>query len=401
MRLGFFTALGFSAPHCAAALIFIACFSQCVIAQVSDGKGLTPLEGVLPITDDRALWDSVKDSQNVSELQAYLKKFPDGLFAEVATIRVRTLSGTGPVGNPQVSTQSPQIPQRQAMAPGQIIKDCVDCPEMVVIPAGSFTMGSSAAEQALANAAGVAEIITRRESPQLRVNILSFAAGRYAISKGELAAFVRAKGYQTEAERGDGCTAWNGAELKQDTSYNWRNVGFAQADNHPVVCVSWNDAQAYIAWLNQSSGQTYRLLSEAEREYAARGGTQTAFWWGDSISTAQANYNGTSTSYNGSPKGEWRQATVPVNSFSPNPFGLYNVHGNVWEWTQDCGSENYTGAPTDGSAWTTGDCRYRVLRGGSWSNYPAILRSAFRGGFTPGSRYGNSGLRLARTLFTP
>ena len=366
MRLGFFTALGFSAPHRAAALIFIACFSQCVIAQVSDGKGLTPLEGLVPITDDRALWDSVKDSRDVAELQAYLKKFPTGLFAEVATICIRTLSGTGPVGNPQVSTQSPQIPQRQAMAPGQIIKDCVDCPEMMVIPAGSFTMGSSAAEQSLANSGGLPANFTGRENPQHRVNIRSFAAGRYAISKGEFATFVRAKGYQTEAERGDDCFAWNGKEWKKDAAYNWRNVGFTQADNHPVVCVSWNDAQAYIAWLNQSSGQTYRLLSEAEREYAARGGTQTAFWWGDSINTAQANYAGTGTSYNGSPKGEYRQATVPVNSFSPNPFGLYNVHGNVWEWVEDCWSENYSGAPTDGSAWTTGDCRYRVLRGGSW-----------------------------------
>ena len=187
-----------------------------------------------------------------------------------------------------------------------------------------------------------------------------------------------------------------------DTAYNWRNVGFAQADNHPVVCVSWNDAQAYIAWLNQSSGQTYRLLSEAEREYAARGGTQTAFWWGDSINTAQANYAGTGPSYNGSPKGEYRQATEPVNSFSPNPFGLYNVHGNVWEWTQDCWSANYyTGAPTDGSAWTTGDCRYRVLRGGSWIGNPAVLRSAIRGRDTPDLRNVSGGLRLARTLFTP
>ena len=397
MRLGFFTALGFSAPHRAAALMFLACFTQCVIAQVSDGKGLTPLEGVVPITDDRALWDSVKDSQNVSELQAYLKKFPTGLFAEVATIRVRTLSGTGPVGNPQVSTQSPQIPQRQAMAPGQIIKDCVDCPEMVVIPAGSFTMGSSAAEQSLANAGGVATTFTGRENPQHRVNIRSFAAGRYAISKGEFATFVRAKGYQTEAERGDGCFAWNGKEWKKDAAYNWRNVGFNQADNHPVVCVSWNDAQAYIAWVNQSSGQTYRLLSEAEREYAARGGTQTAFWWGDSINTALANYVGTGTSYNGSPKGEYRQATVPVNSFSPNPFGLYTVHGNVWEWVEDCWSENYSGAPTDGSAWTTGDCRYRVLRGGSWNYYPTVLRSAFRNRLTPDNSGNYFGLRLART----
>ena len=285
---------------------------------------------------------------------------------------------------------------------GQVIKDCVGCPEMVVIPAGSFTMGSSAAEQSLANSGGLPANFTGRENPQHRVNIRSFAAGRYAISKGEFATFVRAKGYQTEAERGGGCSAWNGKEWKRDdAAYNWRNVGFAQADNHPVVCVSWNDAQAYIAWLNQSSGQTYRLLSEAEREYAARGGTQTAFWWGNSINTAQANYAGTGTSYNGSPKGEYRQATVPVNSFSPNPFGLYNVHGNVWEWVEDCWSENYSGAPIDGSAWTTGDCSYRVLRGGSWVSYPTGLRSAVRRENAPGGRRGDDGLRLARTLFSP
>ncbi len=106
-------------------------------------------------------------------------------------------------------------------------------------------------------------------------------------------------------------------------------------------------------------------------------------------------------SYNGGPKGEWRQATVPVNSFSPNPFGLYNVHGNVWEWMQDCWSETYNGAPTDGSAWTTGDCRHRVLRGGSWSIFPWTLRSAYRSRSTPDFRVNNYGLRLARTLFTP
>ena len=400
MRLSFFTALPFTAPHRAAALILLACFAQSVLAQVSDGKGLTPLEGVLPITDDRAFWDSVKDSRDVAELQAYLAQFPQGLFATLAAIRIRALGGSG-VSTPQTPPQTPSIGQRQNPAPGQIIKDCAACPEMLVIPAGSFTMGSSAAEQALANAGGLAASLTGRENPQHRVNIRSFAAGRYAISKGEFATFVRAKGYQTEAERGDGCFAWNGKEWKKDAAYNWRNVGFAQADNHPVVCVSWNDAQAYIAWLNQSSGQTYRLLSEAEREYAARGGTQTAFWWGDSINTAQANYAGTGTSYNGSPKGEYRQATVPVNSFSPNPFGLYNVHGNVWEWVEDCWSENYSGAPTDGSAWTTGDCRYRVLRGGSWVNLPTNLRSAYRIRYSPDIRGGSYGLRLARTLFAP
>ena len=285
--------------------------------------------------------------------------------------------------------------------PGQVFKDCAQSPEMVVIPSGSFTMGSSAAEQALAIAAGLKTEWVSPESPQRRVSIRSFAAGRYAISEGEFAAFVRAKGYQTEAERGDGCFAWNGQGLKKDAASNWRNVGFDQADNHPVVCVSWNDAQAYIAWLNQTSGQTYRLLSKAEREYATRGGSQTAFWWGDSISTAQANYRGTS-SYNGSPNGEWRQATVPVNSFSPNPFGLYNVHGNVSEWVADCWHDNYAGAPTDGSAWTTGcSDNFRVRGGGNWYTNPVVMRSASFARDGHNVSNGMSGFRLAKTLLSP
>jgi len=269
---------------------------------------------------------------------------------------------------------------------------------MVAIPAGSFTMGSSAAEQALANAGGAAATVTSRETPQHSVNIRSFAAARYAISKGEFAAFVRARGYQTEAEQGDGCIAWNGKEWKKDKANNWRNVGFTQADSHPVVCVSWNDAQAYIGWLNQTTGKTFRLLSESEREYVARAGTQTAFWWGDSITTSQANYNGPATSYNGSPKGEYRQGTVPVSSFAPNPFGLYNVHGNVWEWVDDCSHETYSGAPTDGSAWTAGcSGNYRVPRGGSWVSNPSGLRSAVRGRVTPDGRNNSGGFRLARS----
>jgi TonB family protein len=259
-------------------------------------------------------------------------------------------------------------------------------------------MGSSAQEQALANAAGVSAELTARENPQHYVRVSSFAAGRYAVTKGEFAAFVRSSGYRTEAEQGDGCFMWTGKEWKKDAAYNWRNVGFAQGDDHPTVCVSWNDAQAYIQWLSRISGKSYRLLSEAEREYAARGGTQTAFWWGDSITTSQANYNG-NVSYNGSPKGQYRQATVPVNGFNANPYGLYNMHGNVWEWTQDCWHENYAGAPTDGSAWTTG-CRgnYRVLRGGSWNGGPADLRSAYRFRYFPVSRSFNNGFRLARDL---
>ncbi len=284
---------------------------------------------------------------------------------------------------------------------GQTIKDCDVCPELVVIPAGTFTMGSSAAEQAQAKAAGALSKYTDWENPQHGVRVQSFAAGKYAVTRGEFSAFVRTTGYQTEAEKGDGCFVAKDNAWKKDGSANWRNAGFRQTDAHPVVCVSWNDAQAYAQWISRSSGQPYRLPSEAEREYMTRAGSQSAFWWGDSISTTQANYDG-NYSYNGSPKGEYRGGTVPVHSFEANPWGLYNVHGNVWEWVEDWFHESYDGAPTDGSAWLSGgEQKYRVLRGGSWYNDPWYLRSAGRNQYAADFSNVNTGFRLARTLFTP
>ena len=141
---------------------------------------------------------------------------------------------------------------------------------------------------------------------------------------------------------------------------SWRAPGFAQDDRHPVVCVNWNDAKAYAEWLSSKTGKTYRLLSEAEREYVTRAGTTTPFWWGTSITPQQANYNGNFLYAGGGSKGEYRQRTVPVDSFEPNPWGLYNVHGNVWEWTEDCWNASNSGNPGNGSARTTGDCRLRV-----------------------------------------
>lgn len=310
--------------------------------------------------------------------------------------------GSGFTADPKgYRSDEPLPPQQQQVAVGTIINDCPMCPEMVVVPSGSFLMGSGAPERYLANAAGLSVEITAHESPQHAVQVTSFAAGRYAVTKAEFAAFVRSSGYRTEAEQGDGCWIRAGKEWKKDPANNWRNAGFTQQDDHPVVCVSWNDAQAYVQWLNRMSGQNYRLLSEAEREYAARAGTQTAFWWGDSITSAQANYDG-NFSYNGSPKGQYRQATVPVNSFRANPFGLYNMHGNAWEWTQDCWHNTYTGAPTDGSAWMTGCIGdYRVLRGGSWTESPEHSRSANRQWAIPAVRISLNGFRLARTLLTP
>jgi formylglycine-generating enzyme required for sulfatase activity len=343
-------------------------------------------------------WQAAKAANTAAAFEAYLGEYPRGRYASAARIARGSAQGQS-AAQPTPAQQRPA--STSSFTAGQVIQDCSDCPQMVVIPAGSFTMGSSAQEQALANAVGMPATQTSRESPQHSVSIKSFAAGKYAVTKGEFAKFVNAKGYQTKAEQGDGCFGWIGTEWKKDKAYSWRNAGFAQGDDHPVVCVSWNDAQAYAQWVSQTSGKPYRLLSEAEREYAARGNTQTAFWWGKSISTSQANYDG-NYSYNGSAKGTYHQATVPVSSFGANPFGLYNVHGNVWEWTEDCFHDNYSGAPSDGSAWTTGcSITARVLRNGSWNDYPVILRSANRDRESPDGRNHLLGFRLARTLFTP
>src|SRR5262249_43902843 len=142
----------------------------------------------------------------------------------------------------------------------------------------------------------------------------------------------------------------------------------------PVINVSWDDAKSYVAWLSRKTGSAYRLLSDAEREYVTRAGTNTPFWWGASISTNQANYYSNYT-YGGGSKGEYRQKTVPVDSFQPNGFGLYQVHGNVYDWVEDCSHASYEGdrsawLPSDGSAWAPEGCKTRVLRGGSWTSQP-------------------------------
>ena len=166
----------------------------------------------------------------------------------------------------------------------------------------------------------------------------------------------------------------------------WRSPGHTQDDRHPVACVNWQDAQAYALWLSQTTGQTYRLLTEAEWEYAARAGTTGAYWFGGGASPRNANYSESGNS-----------ATVRVGSYAANPFGLYDTAGNVWEWTEDCYAPNYSGLATDGSANTTHGCSYRVIRGGGWLNSAASLRSAFRSSNSPMVRSFSVGFRLART----
>ncbi|KRQ97896.1 hypothetical protein CQ12_25030 [Bradyrhizobium jicamae] len=264
---------------------------------------------------------------------------------------------------------------------GETFRDCPDCPEMVVIPAGSFTMGASRDE----------EVATEREDQTMVAIRKPFAVGRFAVTRGEFATFVAATDNKTDG----GC--FRLSEPKRDVDRNWRTPGFLQDDRHPVVCVSWNDAKAYIAWLSSLTGKSYRLLSEAEREYVTRAGSITPFWWGSTISSEQANYDG-SISYAGGANSEVRKATVPVDSFKANSWGLYNVHGNAWEWTEDCWNAKNAANPGDGSASLTGDCTLRVLRGASFNNAPHTLRAARRASEPPDNRVASFGFRVARSL---
>jgi formylglycine-generating enzyme required for sulfatase activity len=265
---------------------------------------------------------------------------------------------------------------------GEPFKDCPDCPEMVAVPAASFTMGASPNEL----------VATQREDRVLVSMARPFAIGKYAVTRGEFAAFVAATGRKMES----GC--YRLGVRGRNPELDWRSPGFVQTDHHPVVCVSWHDAKAYVAWLSSRTGKHYRLPSEAEREFVARAGSTTPFWWGDGISTDQANYDGRITYAVGGAAGEWRNSTVAVFAFLANPWGLHNVHGNVWDWTEDCWNEKNAGNPGDGTARSDGDCSFRVVRGGSFNNAPHTLRAARREREPADNRIVTFGFRVARSF---
>ena len=254
-------------------------------------------------------------------------------------------------------------------------------PDLVLIPTGRFQMGSPEHEHAVAIKAGAQKNWLDRENPQHWVGFEQpFAMGRFPVTVGQWRQFVRDTGWESQSDT------------------DWRAPGFAQNDEHPVIGVSWADVQLYLRWLSGKTGQVYRLPSEAEWEYACRAGTKTAFSFGDGITTEQANYDGNYT-YNGSPRGAYLQGTNKVSAFQPNPWGLFDMHGNVWEWTQDVVHDNYVGAPVDGSAWEQGgDPVRRILRGGSWLYNPRYLRSSVRNGFSAVLANDIVGFRVARKL---
>ena len=379
-------------------------------------------------------WRFVRDSGNLPTVRSFLERHPSGRYSGAARALLEQLGGAPftiqtqpaealvrllghsepyragmrlPAGEYRVEASAEgyttatetvahgssstvrQIALRKAgPKAGDRFRDCPECPEMVVLPVGSYRMGSGRHDN---------------EGPVHEVTIeVPFAIGVYEVTVAEFRRFVDETGYSG----GSSCRTYEDGEAKDRADRGWRNPGFGQSERHPVTCVSWDDAQAYAAWLSQATGEECRLPSESEWEYAARAGTLKARPWGEGESGQCRHANGADASAKDRYSSwSWSVAcrdghahTAPVGSFAANGWGLHDMLGNVWEWTEDCWNDSYAGAPLDGSVWEYGNCAERVLRGGSWLNNPSVLRAAYRYRITTGSRLNNLGFRVARTL---
>jgi formylglycine-generating enzyme required for sulfatase activity len=330
-------------------------------------------------------WDKVKESTNVTVLEAFAKQFGDTVYGALARARIDELKKQQVVVDRyrRVETTVAIVPDtptagkcegvealvqnaRRCLKPKDSFKDCPECPEMVVIPAGEFMMGSPAGEWGRGS----------DEGPVRRVTIAKpFGAGRFEATFAEWDACVAAGGCKHKPEDG----TWGRGK-------------------RPVINVSWEDAVDYVAWLSKRTGRIYRLLTEAEWEYAARAATTSPFSTGSTITTDQANFDG-DLIYLGGAKGVKRGKAIEVGSLNkPNAFGLHDMHGNVWEWVQDCATDNYGAAPMDGRAVADTPLCSRVRRGGSWRDDPRFLRSANRNWGATVLRNNGLGFRVARTL---
>jgi formylglycine-generating enzyme required for sulfatase activity len=280
-----------------------------------------------------------------------------GIGAGLAWSSRAYLKALAVVGAETVWPKALTAEAEHALQPGQGFKECADCPEMVVVPEGEFMMGSPKEEKGHESP----------EEPQHKVSIKQ----RFAVSR-----------FEVTFEEWDACITLCGC-VYQPSDQGWGR------GTRPVINVNWDDVQQYVAWLSKRTGRPYRLLSEAEWEYAARAGSDKSYSWGDEIGKGNANCNGCGSQWD-------LKQTAPVGAFAANAFGLHDMHGNVFEWTQDCVHNNYSGAPEDGSAWTVGgNCDGRVVRGGSWVSNPQNLRAADRDGDPTGIRFLYLGFRLA------
>ncbi|PQO91319.1 hypothetical protein C5614_25680 [Massilia phosphatilytica] len=355
------------------------------IAAAQDRLPRIQLAGVVPKNSaeqfELAFWESIKDSNQAGDYEAYLKAYPKGRFAALAQARIARLRVAQPQG-PAAASATPKpketpapahdtVPKppppakvpapvvtaptpARAAAAGADIKDCAACPTLVSIPAGVFTMGNNTSDPS--------------EKPAHAVTVgAPFAIGRYEVSVQEWNACAAAGACPKIAQRqGTGANA-------------------------PMRDVSWDDAQQYVKWLATASGKPYRLPTEAEWELAARGGASTRFWWGEQMAQGKANCKDC-----GKPWAD--DAPANVGSFAANPYGLYDTSGSVWEWVADCWHNNYKGAPGDGRAWDEPDCRVRVIRGGSWREGASYMVASTRFKYDASVRHSQNGFRVARSL---
>jgi sulfatase modifying factor 1 len=273
-----------------------------------------------------------------------------------------------------------------------LFRDCETCPDMVVLPGSTFLMGSPPGE-----------IGRGADEEQVSVSAPAFAISRFPITRSEYARFVDSSGRSA----GNGC--WSDREtlgvVQMDPKSSWRDPGFPQDDRHPAVCVNWSDAASYAWWLAQQTGRAYRLASEAEYEYANRGGRTTPYFWGSDpnagckfVNAADDTVKRVFPNWSTMTCNDGYERTSPVGTYRPNPFGLFDMTGNVRSWTADCYVNSYASNPKNGQANTSGDCRSRVLRGGAWDSFPLGLRAALRDWYSPTQRSGRFGFRIARSL---
>ena len=330
------------------------------------GKGngtvaVTPPAPQPAISDARLAWQSIQNSTNPGELGAFILTFPNSPFAGIARAKRQSLldarnqQQAAVVVPPKPAPQPNAVQPAVGLYPGKTFKDCADCPEMVIVPAGRFKMGSND---------GASD-----EKPVHEVTIgRAFAVGKYEVTQAQ----------------------WRAVMGSDPSKF--------KGDNLPVEQVSWDDAQDFLRKLSAKTGKQYRLLSEAEWEYAARAGTTTKYAWGNGASHDHANY-GKDECCGGLASGRDRwEDTSPAGSFQGNAFGLHDMHGNVWEWVEDCWNKTYDDGPHTEAARTTGNCTRRVLRGGSWINMPWYLRAADRLWSGATGRSDVVGFRIARTL---
>ncbi len=364
----------------------------CIGSTSLGSQTLVAVAGVLPKDSaeqyELTFWESIKGSRHVGDYDAYLQAYPKGRFTGLARARVERLrggpyksrprdsvgardstpqvraaalkSGTPPAA-PAHSEKVPAALQDETAAPSKAAvstitetTDCKTCPIVIGLPAGVYTMGSNSSDPT--------------EQPAFRVTISQpFAIGKYEVTIGQWSACVDA----------GACP-----RVTSDTE---------RPANGPVRDVSWDDVHLYLAWLSKVSGKAYRLPTEAEWEYAARGGTSTRYWWGQQMATGKSNCKEC---------GEPWQAEAPakVGSFERNPFGLYDMNGSVWEWVSDCWHSSYQRAPSDGRSWEEPDCRVRVLRGGSWREGASYMPSSTRFKYDASVRQSQNGFRVARDV---